>query len=224
MKKIQYREMRDEDDVAGYLKVHDTLWPSVSMKFWREWTRMEEVTISLAFMNGEVVGGIPFHIRNFRVRPNVTIKAAFEFSVIVREDLRDQGIGSNMMNAAKIFLKGKREEFREADKEKEYDKALEDAADHDKIEIAKEQVMLVDYPKPVKKYYLVYETPFLSIEPVYYYAMRLLFDLGFPIVDKITDLFTAAEHSSFYGAAAQTLGLAQDKVSTFLATIGKLLI
>ena len=107
MKKIQYREMRDEDDVAGYLKVHDTLWPSVSMKFWREWTRMEEVTISLAFMNGEVVGGIPFHIRNFRVRPNVTIKAAFEFSVIVREDLRDQGIGSDMMNAAKNFLKGK---------------------------------------------------------------------------------------------------------------------
>ncbi|RLE46322.1 hypothetical protein DRJ22_02235 [Candidatus Woesearchaeota archaeon] len=121
------------------------------------------------------------------------------------------------------FLKEKRDEFKEAGKEKEFDKALDSAADLDEIEIAKEQVMLVDYPKPIKKYYLIYETPFLSIEPVYYYCMRLLFDFGFPIVDKITDIFTAAEHSSFYGAAAQRLGLAQDKVSTFLATIGKLL-
>ncbi len=103
------------------------------------------------------------------------------------------------------------------------DKALQDAAFHDKIEISKDQEMLVDYPEPVSRYYIVYETPFLSIEPVYYYCMRLLFDLGFPIVDKITDIFTAAEHSSFYGASATRLGLAQDKVSTFLATIGKLM-
>lgn len=107
MDELQYREMQDEDDVAGYLKLHDTHWPHVSLEFWREWTKTEEVTISLALKNNEVVGGIPFHIREFRIRPDVTIKAAFEFSVLVREDLRDRGVGSKMMDTAKDFLKGR---------------------------------------------------------------------------------------------------------------------
>jgi len=107
LEKLQFREMRDEEDVAGYLEVHNTHWKPVSMEFWREWTKTEEVTMALALMDGKVVGGIPFHIRDFRVRPDAVIKAAFEFSVIVREDLRDRGIGSRMMDTAKNFLKGR---------------------------------------------------------------------------------------------------------------------
>jgi len=78
-------------------------------------------------------------------------------------------------------------------------------------------------PKPANRYYLVYESPHQSIEPLYFWCLQhLTMDWGFPIVDKITDIFTAAEHSSFYGAAGQRLGLAQDKVGQYLATIGKM--
>ena len=99
--------MQDENDVAGYLRIHDAVWPKVSMKFWREWTKREEVTMALALMDEKVVGALPFHIRDFYVRPGVTVKAAFEFSVVVRKDLRGQGIGSKLMTIAKRFLKGR---------------------------------------------------------------------------------------------------------------------
>ena len=45
---------------------------------------------------------------------------------------------------------------------------------------------------------------------------------GFPKIDKITDVFAASENSAFFGASQQRLGLQQDKVSQFLATIGKM--
>lgn len=100
---------------------------------------------------------------------------------------------------------------------------IEKYADHDEIEIAKDQMMLVDYPSTKQKYQLVYETPHQSIEPIYFWCLgHLKYDWGFPIIHKITDVFTAAQHSSFYGAAAQRLGLSQDKVTQFLATIGKM--
>ncbi len=101
------------------------------------------------------------------------------------------------------------------------DKA-ESFADHDVLEIVKDQLVTVDYPKPLQKYYLVYETPHEAIEPLYYSIIQTLGSLGYPKVLKITDLFTASEHSSFWGSAAQRLGIQQDKVMTFLATIGKL--
>jgi len=57
---------------------------------------------------------------------------------------------------------------------------------------------------------------------LYYWVLQQMFDVGYPKVIKITDLFTASEHSSFWGGAAQRLGLQQDKVMTFLASIGKM--
>ena len=45
---------------------------------------------------------------------------------------------------------------------------------------------------------------------------------GYPHIDKITDIFAAAENSAFFGASQQRIGLQQDKVSQFLATIGKM--
>jgi hypothetical protein len=114
----------------------------------------------------------------------------------------------------------------ETQKNEELDKLSEDKivgyAEHDEVEVAKDQMMLVDYPKPINKYQLIYESPHSSIEPYYYFCLNnLQHTLGFPIIDKITDIFTAAEHSSFYGAAAQRLGLAQDKVSQYMAAIGQ---
>ncbi len=97
-------------------------------------------------------------------------------------------------------------------------------ADHDKLEIQQNQIMLMPYPKPANKYYLIYEAPHESIEPIYYWLLgHMTYDWSYPIVHKISDIFTAAEHSSFYGASAQRLGLAQDKVAQYLATIGKMI-
>ncbi|MBI4150011.1 hypothetical protein HY488_01260 [Candidatus Woesearchaeota archaeon] len=70
---------------------------------------------------------------------------------------------------------------------------------------------------------VVYEAYNQSIEDFYFRAMDYLQEEeAFPIFDKVTDLFAASEQSAFFGAAQQRLGLQQDKVSQFLATIGKM--
>ncbi len=104
------------------------------------------------------------------------------------------------------------------------DSQAEKYADHDSLEIQRDQMMTLDYPSPKNKYYLIYEVPHESIEPIYFWSLgHLTYDWGFPIIHKISDIFTASEHSSFYGASAQRLGLAQDKVAQYLATIGKMI-
>jgi hypothetical protein len=90
-------------------------------------------------------------------------------------------------------------------------KKAEEYADHDELEIQRDQILTMPYPKPSNKYYLIYEVPHESIEPVYYWCLgHMTNDWGYPVVHKISDIFTAAEHSSFYGASAQRLGLAQE--------------
>jgi hypothetical protein len=122
------------------------------------------------------------------------------------------------------FIKKKREELEAKDKDlaKEFEKELEKLADHEWVEVARDQVVMTDFPKSISRYYMGIESWHQSIEPYYYWCMNFLGDIGFPVIDKISDIFTAAEHSSFYGAAGQRLGLAQDKVSQYLATIGKM--
>lgn len=96
-------------------------------------------------------------------------------------------------------------------------------ADHDELELSKDQLTMVDYPKAVNKYRVVSERQD-SIESLYFWSLGALQnDLGFSNVIKLTDVFAAAEQSSLYGASAQRLGLAQDKVTTFLATIGRMI-
>jgi len=100
---------------------------------------------------------------------------------------------------------------------------LENDADHDEQEFSFNQIITLDHPKPINKWYATIENPNSSVEPYYYWCLHELEDFGFNYIDKITDIFTAAEHSSFYGSAAQKLGLAQDKVGQYLATIGKMI-
>ena len=79
------------------------------------------------------------------------------------------------------------------------------------------------YPKPLGKYRLFVEGYNISIEePCFWVLHYLRWFHSFVHIDKITDIFSAAEHSSFFGASQQRLGLQQDKVSQFLATIGKM--
>lgn len=119
-----------------------------------------------------------------------------------------------------------REKYDKENKQKEldeFDAQLENAAAHDTQELTKEQEMLVDYPAPITKYVMIHENPNINVEQQYFWLINCLREFGFPYIDKVTDVFTVSEMSSFYGASGQKLSLAQDKVSSYLATIGKLI-
>ena len=91
------------------------------------------------------------------------------------------------------------------------------------FELGKDQLIETDYPKPEHRYRMSYESFQNSIEECYFWLINYLrYDLGFLKIDKITDIFAAAEHSAIFGTAQQRLGLQQDKVTQFLATIGKM--
>jgi len=102
---IEYREYRPED-AESFLRLHDSVFPRLSSEFWQVWSR-GPVTAAVALMDGEVVGAVPFHFRDFRVRPDAVVRVAFEYSVCVREDLRSKGVGSRLMATAKEFLRGR---------------------------------------------------------------------------------------------------------------------
>jgi len=79
------------------------------------------------------------------------------------------------------------------------------------------------YPSPSRRYRLHYEGYNISIEEPYFWVLHYLrYFGGFPRIDKVTDVFAAAENSAFFGASQQRLGAQQDKVSQFLATVGKM--
>jgi hypothetical protein len=79
------------------------------------------------------------------------------------------------------------------------------------------------FPKPSKRYRLIYEVYDLSVEETYFWILKYLrHDVAFPQIDKLEDTFAAAEGSAFFGVIQQRVGLQQDKVSQFLATIGKM--
>ena len=79
------------------------------------------------------------------------------------------------------------------------------------------------FPKSKLTYKVVHQIFNQSIEENYFWTMEFLrTHEGYNELTKITDLFGASEHSAFFGSAQQRLGLQQDKVSQFLATIGKM--
>jgi GNAT superfamily N-acetyltransferase len=104
MGEIFYREYKPSD-AASWLKLHDSVFPPITREYWDQWSAREDVTAVVAVLDGEIVGTVPFHLRDFVIRPGVTIRAAFEYSVCVRDGLRDKGIGTGLMNCAKAVLK-----------------------------------------------------------------------------------------------------------------------
>lgn len=93
-------------------------------------------------------------------------------------------------------------------------------------EVAEEvihQNMATGWPKPVERMRIINEKHNQSIEEIYFWILdNLREEMGYTNFVKITDVFAASEHSAFFGVAQQRLGLQQDKVSQFLATIGKM--
>ncbi|MEA2035989.1 MAG: hypothetical protein U9O94_00665 [Nanoarchaeota archaeon] len=107
---------------------------------------------------------------------------------------------------------------------KEISEYIEELGGMDFDEARDEKVQMpTNYPKPKVKYRLFVEGYNISIEEPYFWILHYLrWFHSFHYIDKITDIFSAAENSSFFGSAQQRIGLQQDKVSQFLATIGKM--
>ncbi len=79
------------------------------------------------------------------------------------------------------------------------------------------------YPRPEKRFRIVWEAHDLSLEEPYYWIHNYFEqDLGFPEIIKTEDAFAAAENSAFFGVTQQRIGAQQEKVSQYLATIGKM--
>jgi len=79
------------------------------------------------------------------------------------------------------------------------------------------------YPATLMRYHVIYETPTLSLEDNYFWFIdHIRYDQGFTRAYKIRDIFSSSEHSAFFGAAQQRLGIQQDRVQQYLATIGKM--
>ncbi|MGV8086179.1 MAG: hypothetical protein ACP5N1_00980 [Candidatus Woesearchaeota archaeon] len=80
-----------------------------------------------------------------------------------------------------------------------------------------------DYPEPHRKFRVIFESFSLSMEETYFWILSALqYDLAFPKVEKITDIFSSAENSSIFGQASQRLGIQQDRITGTLATVGKM--
>jgi hypothetical protein len=75
------------------------------------------------------------------------------------------------------------------------------------------------YPNPANGFRVILEGPNASIEGIYFWCLTQFRMIGFPVVDKINDVFTASESSSLFGAGQQRLGLTQDRVMQFLRVI-----
>ena len=95
--------------------------------------------------------------------------------------------------------------------------------DEETAEEVLHQFIETNWPKPARRWRLIHEIYNQSIEELYFKALDFLQEEEeFVYFDKIIDLFAASEQSAFFGASQQRLGLQQDRVSQFLATIGKL--
>lgn len=98
-----------------------------------------------------------------------------------------------------------------------------EGADNEESEETRSSFIKTGYPTPGRRYRMHYEGYNISIEEPYFWTLHYLkYYAGFSKIEKITDVFAASEQSSFFGAAQQRLGLQQDKVSQFMATIGKM--
>jgi len=145
----------------------------------------------------------------------------------------------NMLKSGFINKNGKKIEAKMSNKEwKKYvdrisDDEAEKLADEEYAEEGRlepalgkgfEQYFSTGYPPPDKRYQLMLESYNFSIEEMYFWIIsQLRRDQGYHIFYKITDIFSASEQSSFWGAAQNRLKIQQDNVSQYLVTIGKMI-
>lgn len=101
----------------------------------------------------------------------------------------------------------------------------------EEAEEALNNYMKTNWPEPTifngdqpARWRLEYELYNQSVEEIYFWMLdNLKLEDEFAVFDKVIDVFTASEQSAFFGVAQQRLGLQQDRVSQYLATIGKMI-
>ena len=85
------------------------------------------------------------------------------------------------------------------------------------------QYYATGWPGPKKRYRIVFESYNASIEETYFWILNhLKQDQSYHHVLKVTDSYAASENSSLWGVQQQRLGIQQDKVSQYMAVIGKM--
>lgn len=94
----------------------------------------------------------------------------------------------------------------------------------DKVEFSRGQKGVeVMFPAPKRRFRIIYESDKASVEEIYFWILRHMSeDWGLHEVEKIKDVFTASEQSSFWGAASQRLQIQQSQVSQYLGTVGQM--
>ena len=102
-----------------------------------------------------------------------------------------------------------------------------------KGDLAKEKVLSPGkYGLKDAQYRLIVDSPVSGVEAVYFSIIRLMEDrppYGFNYtppfgkLEKVKDIYTAGETSSYWGMAEQRKGVQQDKFQQLMANIGQLL-
>ena len=94
--------------------------------------------------------------------------------------------------------------------------------EEEEAEIISGEYQKTGFPKSLRNCRLLWEIYDLSLEEPYFWLLDYFKD-GFPTIEKIEDSFAAAENSAFFGVTQMRLGAQQDRVSQFLATMGKMI-
>lgn len=100
-----------------------------------------------------------------------------------------------------------------------------DATAHADVEWAEELqdvYVATEYPQPTKRYWLVFESPNLNIEEMYYWLHHHLKVYHSFQIEKIVDNYAASEASSFFGMMQQRLSIQQQNISGFLKGISEM--
>ena len=80
-----------------------------------------------------------------------------------------------------------------------------------------------NYPMPLKRLRIVYESHNANVEEPYHWVLNhLKQDQGYYQVEKIVDTMTAAEASSLFGVQMQRLNMQQDKAAQYMGTISSM--
>ena len=140
--------------------------------------------------------------------------------------VNDPTYRSKLLIKSGFIKESKKENYQFDSKKEEYEpiegyKLSLDDADEEEVEIVVPEYQKTGFPKSLRNCRLLWEVYDLSLEEPYFWVLDYLKD-GFPIIEKIEDSFAAAENSAFFGVTQQRLGAQQDRVSQFLATMGKM--